>query len=379
VNKYTGPIVDSDIHFGPKSRDGVMQYLPERWREYFEGGGQAFAHCSTTGAMWGGVVPNSAMLRDSYPEDGEFGPGSDYDFTKEQVLDRHNHWRVILSALNASELLNPWAGVVWAKALNEWVRDSWLSNGDDRLYSVICLPPSDAEVAAAEVRRFGDNPRFVALQPTGGINALPCGHPVYDPIYDAACEYDLPYELHPNGSGHYRMPSGPINTAAAGVPMSLTAFAMHHLSSLIVHGTFEKFPTLRVVVKEHGVLFLAHLMWRLDRNYKELKAESPWVKKLPSEYLMEHVWIGSHPLEQGFRRNGSDVAELLEATPGLEDRLIFCSDYPHMNYDDAAFVSGRLPAGWHRKVMLENTCILHNWEAPAETLTDQELVGAGRS
>ena len=68
----------------------------------------------------------------------------------------------------------------------------------------------------------------------------------------------------------------------------------------------------------------------LQQDYKELKAESPWVKRLPSEYLMEHVWVGSHPLEQGFRRNGSDVVEVLEATPGLEDRLIFCSDYPHM-------------------------------------------------
>ena len=385
MKRYTGPIVDSDVHFGPRSSGRgaaaaeLIAYLPEKWKEYFEGGGQAFAHSSTTGAMWGAVVPNNAMLRDSFPQDGKHGPGASYEFTKERLLDRHNHWRVILSALASTELLNPWAGVEWCRAVNQWARDTWLSNGDDRLYSVLLVPPSDAKAAAEEIHRHGDHPRFCAIQSTGGIHGLPCGDPVYDPIYDAAGEYDLSLHLHPNGSGHYRMPVGPINTAAGGVPMSLTSFGMHHISSLIVNGTFEKFPKLRVAVVEHGVLFLAHLMWRLDRNYKLLARESPWVKRLPSEYIREHVWIGSHPLEQGFRKDGSDVVEVLEATPGLEDRLFFCSDYPHMNYDDAAFVAARLPEGWHRKVMLENTCELHGWALPSETsASHEELVSAAR-
>ena len=310
MSTYRGPIVDSVLHFGPKSTSELYPYLPERWRDYFEGGGQAFADSSTTGAMWGAITPNSAQMRDSYPEDRSFPPGSDYEFTRTHVFDRHNHWRIILSALNSSELLNPWAGVPRRGRSTPGSTTRGLPSA-----TTGCTRRPDAAVRSDRGRRggrrYGDNPRFIAIQNTGGVHGLPCGNPVYDPIYDAACEYRMPLHLHPNGSGHYRMPTGPINTATAGVPMSLTGFAIDHITSLIVHGTFEKFPTLRVGVIEHGVLFLAHLMWRLDRNYALLKAESPWVKKLPSEYIREHIWIGSHPLEQGFDKDGRDVQEAL--------------------------------------------------------------------
>ena len=101
-----------------------------------------------------------------YPEDRSFPPGSDYEFTKAHVLDRHDHWRIIISALNSSELLNPWAGVPLARALNAWIADTWLAVGDDRLYSALLMPPSDPIEAAAEVRRYGDNPGYLRVQNT---------------------------------------------------------------------------------------------------------------------------------------------------------------------------------------------------------------------
>ena len=373
MSRYTGWIADCDLHFGPKSRTELLPYMPSRWRSYFEGGAPMGAFTGNAG-NWGVIAPHSAQMADSYSPEGEFGPGTDYAYTRGQLLDKHRFYRLILNGA-VGEPLNRYAGPPVARAFNDWTRDTWLSQGDDRLTSVMHMPPGDAEEAAGEIRRLAPDPRFVAVQQTGAINGLPYGNPVYDPIYAAAVEADRPVHLHPNTSAYYRMATGPQHTAMAGVVMSLSGYAMHQVTSFIVHGTFEKFPTLTVLIKEHGVLWLPHLMWRLDRNAEILRAESPWVKKLPSEYIRSNIRIGSHPLEQGFRGDGSDVNEVLFATEGMDELLVYCTDYPHMNFDDPVFISGRLPAAWQERVMLENGCKLHRWEVPVAP--PGELVTAG--
>ena len=57
----------------------------------------------------------------------------------------------------------------------------------------------------------------------------------------------------------------------------------------------------------------------------------PWLKKLPSEYVRDHVWLTTQPLEISPKRE--QVAELLGWVNGA-DRLCYSSDYPHWDFDD---------------------------------------------
>ncbi len=66
---------------------------------------------------------------------------------------------------------------------------------------------------------------------------------------------------------------------------------MAHCTSILTEAVFEEFPTLRFGFIEGGVCWAPSILGRLDRTYRAARAEVPWLKKLPSEYLVgHHYW-----------------------------------------------------------------------------------------
>jgi len=133
-----------------------------------------------------------------------------------------------------------------------------------------------------------------------------------------------------------------------------------HLVSFIAHGVFEKFPELRLVLIEGGSAWIPSLLWRFDTEYKGLRREVPWLKRLPSEYFAEHVWVTTQPLEIAPKKE--NVVELLRSM-NLQDRLVYSSDYPHWDADEIDYLSTRLPSSWHAAIFLANACALYGWKA----------------
>jgi predicted TIM-barrel fold metal-dependent hydrolase len=143
---------------------------------------------------------------------------------------------------------------------------------------------------------------------------------------------------------------------------------MHHLTSLIVHGVFEKYPTLKVLAMECGLSWIPWLIWNLDDNYRVLKRESPHLRRLPSEYFREHVLFSTQPLELSPERE--QLIQVLDAFGGMEDMLCFSTDYPHWDADDPRYVGGRLPRAWRSKVFYENARKLFRWSAASQPVPE---------
>ena len=101
---------------------------------------------------------------------------------------------------------------------------------------------------------------------------------------------------------------------------------------------------------EGGVAWLPALLWRLDAEWKALRSEVPWVTKLPSAYLRDHVRMTSQPIERpADDRQLLAILEMLDA----EHLLMFASDYPHWNFDSPTHAFPKLPATLRERIFSE--------------------------
>jgi predicted TIM-barrel fold metal-dependent hydrolase len=151
--------------------------------------------------------------------------------------------------------------------------------------------------------------------------------------------------------------AGPVTFYIEWHTLGSACSTMAHLVSLLVHGTFERLPGLKVLLIEGGIAWLPGILWRLDTNWRALRSDTPWLERKPSEVAREHVRFSTQPLEHTDGRDDL-LWEMLEAA-GAPDVLCFASDYPHWDFDDPAFMLKRLPEAWRERVLHDNAAELY--------------------
>lgn len=315
-------IVDCDVHPGPVSADEIRDYLPMPWRDRYQGGVRAFF-----------TNPIHGMRLDSVPPNG--GPhGSDPTFLREQLIDAYDvAYAILLPRGFCNMHPDPDFGTAIAAAFNDWLAATWLSkyNADGVFKGSITINTADPAAAAREIERWAGHPHFVQVMTDSGARA-PFGQRQYYPIYEACERNGLPLALHPgtDGMGVNAQPSPGYPTHYIEWHTCLSLGFQAHLVSLLTEGVFERYPGFKVAFVEGGAAWLPPLMWRLDAEWKGLRAEVPWVKKAPSSYLRDHVRLASQPLE--VPNNPAHFAAML-AMLDAAHLLMFASDYPHWDFD----------------------------------------------
>jgi predicted TIM-barrel fold metal-dependent hydrolase len=360
---YTGTVIDVDIHHTWPNDGDLEPYLSPQWQEYVRAPGR-----SGPVHMWiesGFTNPHGVFRRDANPPTGG-RPGSFLPMVREQLLDRHDVVRGVLThadALFLAAIPHPMFAADIARAANDFTSQEWLEQ-DERLTASIVVSGQIPELAVAEIERHAGDPRMVQVIMAGNGVGQPLGHPLLHPIYQACAEHGLPIAIHAFGAAGMMPPC-----SASGEPSYYIEYHTHGLqgmmttiTSFVTHGVFDRFPELKLVLLEAGVAWVPGFLWRFDNAYRRLRIETPWVKRAPSEYFHDHVRLSTQPLD-----SPADTHELISALEayGGEDLLMFASDYPHWDADDVDYVAARLPRDWHAKVFHDNAAQLYGWTGAA--------------
>jgi len=320
-------IIDCDIH--PKaSVEDYRPYLSNRWWDYAQTYGARSHHGYVKGFPYPKAQPQ-ASRRDSWPPDGGL-PASNYEFMRQQHLDFYGIEYGVMNPLSPSGQgeQNDEYSAALAFACNEFQLNHWNAL-DPRLKCSLVVPYEDPEASRKEIRRRSGDRRFAhVLMLTRTAELM--GRRRYWPIYEAACEAGLPVGVHVFGySGRAASNTGWPSFYIEEMTEHSNA-CQAQVTSMIMEGVFEAFPQLKIVFIEGGFGWMPSLGHRLDRNWKRMRSGLPHLRRAPSEYLHDHFWVTTQPMEEP--ENPAHLVDIMAAI-GF-DRILFSSDYPHWDFDD---------------------------------------------
>ena len=321
-------IADCDIHHSPRDFRLLYPYLEKRWQTHLDLFGSRPRQGNYSGPQYPKSQPD-ASRRDAWPPGGG-RPGSNLAFMRTHHLDAHNIELGILAMIrpHPGGTQNLDLSAALCRAINDWQVVEW-TQPEPRLKASIVVPYEDAAASVAEIERWSGHPDMVQVLLLSRT-VEPLGRRRYWPIYEAASRANLPIGIHAFGNGGQP-------TSSTGWPSFYIEDMVGHsqscqsmVSSMVTEGIFARFPIIRVVLIEAGFAWLPSLAWRMDRVWSRLRAETPHLTRLPSEYIREHIWLTTQPMEE------PEPTEHLRDTIRWIgwDRLLFATDYPHWDYDD---------------------------------------------
>ncbi|MGY3567714.1 amidohydrolase family protein [Sinomonas sp. RB5] len=345
---WSGSVIDCDVHANVPSIETLFDYMDPVWVQ------------GTIERGWHGPIgprlsypPGAATTAREEWRPGGAEPASELAFLQKDILDP---WQVERAVLNCyygvDSLRHPdWAAAL-ASSVNDWLIAEWLEK-DPRLAASLVIPARDPQAAAAEIDRVGSHPGFVQVMLPVRSERL-YGQRVFHPIYEAAVRNGLVVGLQWGGTTEDApSPTGYASWYAEEYAAETQVY-LAQLTSMVFEGVFQKFPQLRVSVMEGGFSWVPMWGWSMNKKWKGLRRETPWVDRLPLEIVRDHVRFSVAPADLGPREHSERIIEWL----GSEDMLMFATDYPHRHDDRIEELLEIVPETMRPKLMSENA---RNW------------------
>jgi predicted TIM-barrel fold metal-dependent hydrolase len=188
---------------------------------------------------------------------------------------------------------DPNLGRLCVEAYNDWVIDEWVAAHPDRLIPNQLTWLSDADLAAAEIRRnaergfhavsFSENPEKL------GLPSLHTGY--WDPFLAACEETTTVLNLHVGSSSQVMHPSSdaPVDTVTA----LFSVNSMLATVDWIYTGIPLRFPNIKIALSEGGIGWVPMILDRLDFLFDRPRTAT-WTESLsPSDVLQRNFWFAT--------------------------------------------------------------------------------------
>ncbi len=216
------------------------------------------------------------------------------------------------------------ADLCWA--YNRWLTERVLPESGGRMYSMLCLPFSDADQCLRQVEKFGDCKGVVGFM-VSSVRNDPVHDNVYMKVYRAIEERGLSLSFH--SAFHWGEPvfKG-CNRFISVHALGFSFYNILHCTNWVINGLGERFPKLPVIWIEAGLAWVPFLMQRLDHEYMLRTSDCPTLKKKPSDYMRD-MYYSTQPMEV----QDIDAMKTTFRMMNAETQLMYSSDYPHWDFD----------------------------------------------
>ena len=267
-------------------------------------------------------------LADFYKSRTAFGEALlDIENLRLPFMDKHQITMQVLSYTSPVSDKVPASEAVRICARANDILASRIAEHPDRFAGFATLPMSDPKAAAQELERCVSSLHFCGALLAGQFQGHFYDEPQFFPIFAKATELDVPVYFHPAVINqkiqdyYFKSPSWDIITAGE---FASAAFGWHmdtgiHVLRMILAGTFEKLPTLKLISGHWGELVPSFLE-RLDYM---LTPEITGLKKYPSEYYKQNIYLTPSGIFSSMQ------LEYLVKLMGA-DHILYAVDYPYM-------------------------------------------------
>lgn len=196
-----------------------------------------------------------------------------------------------------------------------------IARDPDRLRGVITLPLPDVEAALAELERVRQAPGIVGLALGSHLDGVALSDPRLEPLWARLDSLRMPVLEHPMVPTY----ADAMDEFALGVRVGFIYDTSLAVARMIYAGIFERYPNFPFVVAHTGAAFV-DLLERLDNGYRNYADCSQHITRLPSDFA-KAFWYDTCSFSPPFINM---VREIVGT-----DKLLFGTDYPFIDRDDA--------------------------------------------
>jgi predicted TIM-barrel fold metal-dependent hydrolase len=217
-------------------------------------------------------------------------------------------------------------------SFNRWFDETW---GFDRgrLLPVAVLSLRDLDRAVELTEFIIERGARIVLLPTGPAYGRSPGDPYFDPVWSRLAEAGVVVTCHimPFWYFDHISPAWGLDPDPASWHMSAWQWnniygerpIQDTLSALIFDNLFGRFPSLKLLVAEHGAEWVPHFVRHMDKS-RGMGRNGPWIggplKERPSAVFREHVRVAPYPED--------DIPWIVDQL-GHADSIVMGSDWPH--------------------------------------------------
>lgn len=218
------------------------------------------------------------------------------------------------------------------RSFNRWFDETW---GFDRgrLHPTAVISLRDLESAVQLTDYVLELGARIVLVPTGPAYGRSPGDPYFDPVWSRIAEAGAVVAFHIMPFWYFDAISPAWGHDPDPASWSMSAWQWNNiygqrpiedtLSALIFDNLFGRFPSLKVLVAEHGAEWVPHFVRHMDKS-RGMGRNGPWIggklTERPSAIFQRHVRVAPYPED--------DIPWIVDQL-GTADSIVMGSDWPH--------------------------------------------------